>query len=1458
MIYAADAITDKSTFPDDTVFISHTQCDAVLFDEIRNQVDKATAVFVVHAQAVLPPYWQQRLLSAVTADDNITVCSALSSRHHQLSPLADDDSFSGSQLELDHNTYLLSEPSYFYTDCYNPDCFLAISAEHLPDHNESTFAAVNNLLVEQQISETPIKTQNVPDIGDQRALPAHKLASVQWALKKQDPALFSHVQWPYLDEKPILLHVAMDWGGGVHKWINEFAENHPDYHHLILLSHGELYRHRHGEKLLLKWHHTDAQPHYEYHLQAPIHATTTTHAEYRALLNNLIQQHQISAILVSSLIGHSMDILSSGLPTIRILHDYFPDWPLLDARLDKDKITANDYATAFEQSCDEPFGCINTEEHQHWIQQLHALYTQNNTVLVAPSISVKNNLQKLQEGAAYKNVSIIPHQTRVLKPIDYQTEGQKHFTVLVTGRISPPKGQLLLEECMQLLETEKDIHYVFLGAGNEGKKYLNQDNITVIMDYDVEQLDNLLAEISPQLALLTSTASETFSYVLAELQSAGIPVLATQVGAFQERIEHGVNGFLTSTDAETMTAAILELKRQPELRERVHKELLKKKKQTSKDQPSFNALLSVKKLAKSQPRIPVMLFDSSHIYADRLQLNTQQQQLIQQQLELEQKEHQKKTEWAESLSKNNQELSDHIATERAENQHLQKVVKDQKKRFQDENEQLKATIEEINTLRLQREQEIEQVHNTLRQQSEDFEQQRSGYQHAISTLESKIEEIYNSTSWRITKPMRATSRALTNIKNSTKFRLIQMKSMPRRLFNSLRTRGFGGTVQVVRNKLRKEKPVATPVQEPVTTVDYKPVHINGSKTPRVRIVIPVYNHFEHTYHCLQSIADLQDQTAFEVVVVDDCSTDDTPQHIQLISGITATRQKQNGGFISSCNLGAEGAETEFLLFLNNDTHVHANWLDSLVETFDTYSDTGLVGSKLIYPDGRLQEAGGIVFNDGSGWNYGRLDAADKAEYNHLRAVTYCSGASILVRTEVFAQLGGFDSRYKPAYYEDTDLAFAMRDLGLKVYYQPASVVTHFEGISSGTDITSGTKKYQQINQHKFVEKWQDALALQQKPGTDIELCRFQDQPKRMLILDACTPTPDQDSGSLRMLNLMNICRELGYHISFMPENLSHFGSYTSDLQNLGVECLYAPQYKTPVDYLKKYGSYFDVIMLSRYYVADPVMPFIRDYAPDATLIFDTVDLHYLREQRMAEIENNANLEKNAEQTKLKELGVAKQCDITLVVSPYEKQVLAEEIPEQQVEILSNIHTVYGSQKSFSERRDILFIGGYQHTPNVDAVRWFCENMFPQIHKAIPDLKFHIIGSKAPPEVEALGAMDGVEFHGFVEDIEPFMQDIRIAVAPLRYGAGVKGKVNMSMSYGQPVVGTTVAVEGMYTTHREDVMMTDNEADFIAQVIELYQNEDLWNRVSQGGLENVEKWFSFNAAKKQLNTILQTA
>ncbi|HZX91872.1 MAG TPA: glycosyltransferase [Rudaea sp.] len=685
----------------------------------------------------------------------------------------------------------------------------------------------------------------------------------------------------------------------------------------------------------------------------------------------------------------------------------------------------------------------------------------------------------------------------------------------------------------------------------------------------------------------------------------------------------------------------------------------------------------------------------------------------------------------------------------------------------------------------------------------------------------------------------------------------RLRTISKRTRGSIASRGLFGTYRRIRDEFRRGTPLPLILSIAEPAADVEPFTLPSADVPLVSIVIPVYNKVDYTIACLRSLAEHAGTAPFEVIVVDDASTDATAERLARVGGIRVIRNAQNLGFVGSCNAGAGAARGDFVLFLNNDTVVTAGWLEALLRCFDEEPDAGLVGAKLVYPDGRLQEAGGIIFSDGSGWNYGRFEDPADPRYNFRREADYCSGAAILIRRELLAKMGGFDARYAPAYYEDTDLAFAVRAAGLKVFYEPRAVVVHFEGVTAGTDTASGMKRFQVVNRDKFLEKWKNELAAQPAPIHEARLAPAAANWRargRVLIADSYTPTPDQDSGSLRMVNLMRLLREAGYAVAFLPDNRSHDGSYTEGLQALGIEALYHPYVSDPVAWLREHGTGLDAIILSRHYVAVNYIGAARLYAPQARLIFDTVDLHYLREERAAELEGKPELARHAAQTKLQELKLMRECDVTLVVSAAEQRLLQKELPNARIEVLSNVHAVHGRRTPFEERRDLVFVGGFQHPPNIDAVRWFAGEVMPLLRASGAPPHLHVIGSKAPQEVLEL-AGDDVSVHGFVPDIAPYMDGCRLSVAPLRYGAGVKGKVNMAMSYGLPVVATSIAVEGMHVRAGVDVMVADGAAGFAAAIRRAYDDAALWTTLSDRGLANVHEHFSFAAARTALARIL---
>lgn len=643
----------------------------------------------------------------------------------------------------------------------------------------------------------------------------------------------------------------------------------------------------------------------------------------------------------------------------------------------------------------------------------------------------------------------------------------------------------------------------------------------------------------------------------------------------------------------------------------------------------------------------------------------------------------------------------------------------------------------------------------------------------------------------------------------------------------------------------------------------RPISLNSASNelPLVSIIIPVYNKSIYTYNCLKSIRDeSRDSIQFEIIVVDDSSSDNTSQVLEAISGIKIVNNKQNQGFIRSCNVGASEARGKFLYFLNNDTQVLGGWLSNLLSVIQDDETVGAVGSKLIYPDGRLQEAGGIIWQDASGYNYGRFDDPWEPEYNYVREVDYCSGASLLIRKEIFQSLGGFSENFLPAYYEDTDLCFSVRQLGYKVMYQPKSEIVHYEGISSGTDTRSGTKKYQTINCEKFRLKWQEELSKHFAPSVENVnnvdfIARSLRGKHTILIVDSYVTRHDKESGSFRLFNIIKIFKTLGYSIIFLPDNAHPEEPYTSELQSLGVEVLYSTFNQSNVqEQLEKRLPLINVAWVCRPDLCSKYLPILRK-KPDIKIVYDTVDLHFLRLKREWELSSDkSDLQEPVwRDTQALELNLTQVTDLTIVVTEVEKSILSN-LGANKIQVIPNIHEPYsGVTKDFHQRKGLLFIGGYNHTPNVDAVTWLCRDIMPLIWEIEPAIRLTLLGSDPPPEVKAL-ANAQVSVTGYIKDVEPYFLESRLFLAPLRFGAGMKGKIGQSLSYGLPIVTTSIGAEGMGLTHGLNVMVADDAEGIVRCVLDLYNNSKLWNSISNNAL-NVVRQYSRDSVQLKLADVM---
>lgn len=691
---------------------------------------------------------------------------------------------------------------------------------------------------------------------------------------------------------------------------------------------------------------------------------------------------------------------------------------------------------------------------------------------------------------------------------------------------------------------------------------------------------------------------------------------------------------------------------------------------------------------------------------------------------------------------------------------------------------------------------------------------------------------------------------------TARFTLARLYGLALRAWASLRTRGWRATWSRIRVHARPPAAHERPTLFAPPVEPFAPFAVPSDTTPVVSIVIPVYNQAPHTLACLRALAAYPPSVACEILVIDDGSSDDTVHWLPRIDGLRYERRAANGGFIEACNDGVSRSRGQFVVLLNNDTVPQPGWLDALLETFTQVPDAGLVGSQLLYPDGRLQESGAVLLSDGSGWSYGRFESADDPRFTYRRDTHYCSGAAVMVRRAVWDSLGGLDVRYRPAYYEDADLAMRVRARGLRVLVQPASRVVHDEGTSHGTDIRTGLKAHQVRNRAVFAERWADTLTHHPGTGSVPSPAVLHAHQPQVLVIDETLPHPDRDSASLRQVRLLQLLQDEGAHVVFAATRHADGDAGSEALCRSGVETWPASQLGGLARWLAAHGRRFDSIVLVRHHLARACLPLVRRFAPQARIVFDTVDLHYLRETRGAELANDAALLTQARKTRQRELSVMKAAHLTVLVSAAEQEQLRQDAPDVPTVLISNLHRVREDCPGFAQRSGIVFVGGFGHPPNVDAMHWFLDTVWPRVQAALPEISFHCIGQNPPASLRELAASrDGVHIHGHVPDITPWMLGARLAVAPLRFGAGVKGKVNLSMAHGQPVVATTCAAEGMHLQHGQDVMIADAADAFAEAVIAAYTDQTLWERLAAGGQSNIQQHFSLDVARDAVRKAL---
>jgi GT2 family glycosyltransferase len=629
-------------------------------------------------------------------------------------------------------------------------------------------------------------------------------------------------------------------------------------------------------------------------------------------------------------------------------------------------------------------------------------------------------------------------------------------------------------------------------------------------------------------------------------------------------------------------------------------------------------------------------------------------------------------------------------------------------------------------------------------------------------------------------------------------------------------------------------------------------HLTKAGTPEVSVVIPCFGKVNYTLACLESLTHQETSSHFEILLADDHPTD-----LGLITAATRLgcqhlHYHSNGtnlGFTRNVNLAAQRARGELLVILNNDTYCHPHWLEMLVSTYRRLAENGpvgAIGSKVLHSSLAVQESGCLMLPGPQPHPLGRGAHAFDPRYSFLREVDFVSACSLLMGRGDFLDCGGFNERFSPGYFEDPDLCERLRQKGLPSYVQPTSLLLHEEGVSFGKD---GFEKV-------VAEK--AALYQQLHPSPSSSLPSFENRP-RLLFIDAYLPMPDKGSGSVDAMAYLEHFLRLGFQpIVYAHHHNNYFEIYTQALESRGIEVL-QDNFLGLEGSLRERAEEIQVVFISRFYQMDHFLPMIKRHLGHAKLIYNTVDLHFLREGREANLADNAS-EKWLEELKSKELSYIRSADASIVISSYEHDLLQKLMPDlKRVHHIPQFRPYVGTTCGHEERSGFLFIGS-AHQPNVDALRFFQEAIHPLLVEQLPDYSLAVIGkelmeSLSASQDHALLGNPHIRFLGYLEDVSPLFDRSLAMVVPLRYGSGIKGKVVQAIQHALPCVTTSIGAEGLDLPAQSSVLVADDPLAIVNGLQALSASSRFWTETSARAQSIFEERFSRRIFEARLDNLM---
>ncbi|MGY6587741.1 MAG: glycosyltransferase [Wenzhouxiangella sp.] len=722
--------------------------------------------------------------------------------------------------------------------------------------------------------------------------------------------------------------------------------------------------------------------------------------------------------------------------------------------------------------------------------------------------------------------------------------------------------------------------------------------------------------------------------------------------------------------------------------------------------------------------------------------------------------------------------------------------------------------------------------------------------------EQALADLQSSRLWRLSGWPRATVSQLRDLKRRGLARLMRTAPglMAYRLWRRLRSRlGQGTAVSKADFRRQSEQRLAA------FLASDERLGLPCDPGPKVSIVLVFYHQAALSLDCLRSIIAHCDQPA-EVIIVDNASADQTPALLDRLDGAVIIRNDSNRGFVEAVNQAAERARGRHLLLLNNDAELLPGSLSAAVSTLESGLDIGAVGGRIVLLDGRLQEAGSLVWADGSCAGYGRGEDPEAGEFMFRRPVDYCSGAFLLTPLARFRAVGGFDTVFSPAYYEESDYCLRLQDQGWRVIYEPFAVIRHFEFASSGGQ--SGAVALQQRNRQVFAQRHAKRLAGKPQPGPQSLLeARSQSRRFRLLLIDDRVPHEALGAGYPRCRVLIQQLVDAGFDVTLYPLNQIH-DDWRAVYQTLPaeVEVMLGRGIGDLADFVAERANFFDQVVISRPHN----MALVRTALGGDLSRFGAAQISYDAEAVIAprEIARLTLLGRRPDNDKglrmiRQELALADGVDQVIAVSDREAE-LFRRAGHRRVHVLGHALEPAPTGPAFDQRQGFLFVGALRDdgSPNVDSLLWFVDKVLPRLVEALGDeAMLYVVGEPTAPSLSAI-RHDRVQFLGSLDELDLPMSVCRVFIAPTRFAAGIPHKIHAAAAGGLPVVATPLLAEQLGWADGKALLVAGDADSFTGACLRLYQDPAMWARLRQGALAELTRDCAPEAFARQVRAIFR--